>query len=248
MNDDQNPDLEENNEADESNNEFSVGDESNSERTDEEIENAKKKKESTFSTVAGGPLVTNIILAALFANFIMIYYNEYDTNPKFSTLLMMIQVSCIALFFLVRVAPSKVSMDPKDWSIAVLGTALPMLIFPVENSVEVAALLLLQLIGIFISIVAILSLNNSFGIVPAIRNIKTRGLYSLIRHPIYFGYFMFITCIVLQNMTAMNVMVLLAIYAADIYRIIAEERLLSENYEYQTYKTHVKWRLLPFIW
>ena len=108
--------------------------------------------------------------------------------------------------------------------------------------------MLLQLIGIFISIIAVLSLNNSFGIVPAIRNIKTKGLYSLIRHPLYFGYFVFITCIVLQNISAMNVVILVAIYAADIYRILAEEKILSEDHGYQTYKSRVKWRLIPFVW
>ena len=248
MNDDQTPNLDENSKENESDNSLDISDESHSEQTSEDKEDAKKKKNSTFSSITSGPIITNIILAGLFANFLIIYYNQYDETPKFSTLLMMIQVSCIVLFFLIRVAPSKVSMDPKDWIIAVAGTALPMLIFPASTPHEIAALLLLQFIGILISILAIISLNNSFGIVPAIREIKTKWLYGLIRHPIYFGYFLFITCMVLQNLTVMNVAVLFAIYAADIYRIIAEERILSEDPAYQSYKMRVKWRLLPFVW
>lgn len=254
MNDDKTPETDEKPEGSALDNANSPIDENQAHQSEadehnESDDNAPTSKTDNFiSTLTNGPLLTNIILAGLFGNFIMIYYNDYNTTPKFSTLLMMIQVSCIALFFLIRVAPSKVSMDPKDWIIAVLGTALPMLIFPVENAIESHALLLLQLIGIFISIIAILSLNNSFGIVPAVRNIKTKGLYSLIRHPIYFGYFIFITCIVLQNISAMNVVILVAIYAADIYRILAEENILSEDHGYQTYKSRVKWRLIPFVW
>lgn len=257
MNDDQTPDLDKNNQENTADNAFNVDSELDAELAPEQadhdqegddIDNTEQKEEGIFSKIISGPMFTNIILAALFANFVYLHYNDYDVNQKFSSLLMMIQVSCVVLFFLIRIAPSKVSMDPKDWIVAVLGTALPMLIFPVSGAQEIAPILLLQFVGIFISTVAIISLNNSFGIVPAIREIKTKWLYGLIRHPIYFGYFMFMTCMVLQNLSIMNIIVLLGIYAADIYRIIAEERLLSEDPVYQNYKTQVKWRLLPFVW
>tara|TARA_R110001592_G_scaffold3525_4_gene19790 strand:+ start:7057 stop:7794 length:738 start_codon:yes stop_codon:yes gene_type:complete len=219
------------------------------ETAEDGLDNNEEESRSSFlSDIISGPLLTNIILAGLFANCLMLYYNDYDQHQKFSSLLMMIQVSCIVLFFLIRVAPQKVSMDPKDWIFAILGTALPLVIIPVTPSHEIVALLLLQFVGIFISILAIISLNNSFGIVPALRKVKTSGLYSLIRHPIYFGYFIFITCLVLQNISIANICILLAIYAADIYRIIAEERILSEDPQYQAYKMRVKWRILPFVW
>lgn len=254
MNDDKTPEMDDKPEGSALDNADSPIDESQAHQSEADEHNKSddnaptSKTDNFISTLTNGPLLTNIILAGLFANFVMIYYNQYDATPKFSTLLMMIQVSCISLFFLIRVAPSKVSMDPKDWTVAVLGTALPMLLFPVESAPEIAPLLLLQFIGIFISICAIISLNNSFGVVPAIRKIKTRGLYSLVRHPIYFGYFIFVTCFVLQNISPPNIIVLLSIYAADIYRILAEEKILSEDHGYQTYKSRVKWRLIPFVW
>ncbi len=206
------------------------------------------RKKSFLKQFISGEFVTNIILAGLFSVFLSVFYNSYNETPKFSTLLMMIQVSCIVLFFLIRISPSKTSMDPKDWTIAIIATYLPMIITPVDAQGEIAILFILQLIGILISIAGLISLNNSIGIVPAVRGIKKKGLYSLIRHPIYLGYFISMSAMVLQNLTILNIIIIIAIYATEIYRIFAEEKLLSEDPEYQEYKKRVKWRLLPFIW
>ncbi len=215
---------------------------------DVQIEDKSNSSKSFFSQFSGGEFITNLILAGLFASFLSVFYNDFNEQPKFSTLLTMIQVSCIVLFFVIRVAPSKTSTDPKDWTIAIIATYLPMLLVPTGAEGEIVFLLILQLIGIFISILGLISLNTSIGIVPAIRNIKTRGLYWFVRHPIYFGYFLSMTAMVLQNLSIFNIIILLGIYAADIYRIIAEEKLLSKDPDYQNYKARVKWRLLPFIW
>lgn len=204
----------------------------------------KSRIENAFRS----PLLTNILLAGLFSNNIYLFYNDYETTHRFSSLLMMIQVCCITLFFLIRIVPTKVSMKPMDWTMAITGTCLPLLISPVDSSNEIAILMLLQFFGIFISIVAILSLNNSFAVVPALRKIKTGGLYSIIRHPIYFSYFLTFTCVALQNFSLLNIIVLAAIYAADIYRIKAEEKVLSIDPGYELYKARVRWRLIPFIW
>ncbi|MCK5373787.1 MAG: isoprenylcysteine carboxylmethyltransferase family protein [Alphaproteobacteria bacterium] len=190
----------------------------------------------------------NLILACLFANSIYLFYVDFDEHHRFSSLLMMIQMCCVTLFFLIRVAPSKVSMAPLDWAAAIIGTLLPMLISPVGAADEIVPLMLTQFFGIFISIVAIISLNTSFAVIPALRNIKTGGLYSLIRHPIYFSYFLTFTCVVLQNFSLRNVVVLLALYCVDIYRIIAEERVLSEDQDYIYYKSRVRYRIIPFLW
>lgn len=217
----------------------------------EQNEDALPKKaaiKSRIDAVFRSPMLTNILLAGLFSNSIYLFYNDYETFNRFSSLMMMVQLCCVTLFFLVRIAPARVSMKPIDWTTAIIGTILPMLIAPVSAANEIVFLMLLQFFGIFISIVAIISLNTSFAIVPALRKVKTGGLYSLIRHPIYFSYFLTFTCVVLQNFSLLNVIILAAIYAADIYRIKAEEELLSLDPGYELYKMRVRYRLIPYLW
>ncbi|MCK5384547.1 MAG: isoprenylcysteine carboxylmethyltransferase family protein [Alphaproteobacteria bacterium] len=218
---------------------------------EEELISAHPESNSILSYINDlitGYFLTNLLLAGLFANNIYLFYHDYNINLRFSSLLMMIQVCCVALFFLIRVAPTKFSMKPMDWGMAILGTCLPMLIAPVSADNEIVFLMLMQFFGIFMATVAIISLNTSFAVVPALRNIKTGGLYSIIRHPIYFSYFLTFTCVVLQNFSMLNVVILLALYATDIYRIKAEEKILSEDPSYELYKMQVRYRLIPFVW
>lgn len=193
-------------------------------------------------------LWTNFILAGLFLNVLFYLYYDFSIHNKFSSLLMMIQVCIIVLFFLIRVYPKKVSFAPKDWAVALAGTWLPMLLYPSGNGTEIALFLIIQLLGIIISTFGILSLNSSFAIVPALREVKTGGMYRFMRHPIYFGYFLSFTCMVLQNVTALNIAILCVILGCDIMRIKAEEKILSEDAGYILYKGRVRWRLFPFIW
>jgi protein-S-isoprenylcysteine O-methyltransferase Ste14 len=193
-------------------------------------------------------MLTNILLAGLFSISIYLFYHDYEVSHRFSSLLMMLQLCCITLFLLIRTVPARVSTKPLDWTAAIIATSLPVLISPVSSTDEIILLMLLQLFGIFISIVAVISLSTSFAIVPALRKIKTGGLYSIVRHPLYFSYFLTFTCVVLQNFSLLNVIVLCALYASNIYRIKAEEELLSLDPGYAQYKMQVRWRLIPFVW
>lgn len=192
---------------------------------------------------------TNLILAALFCNFLYYYYLDFVTPPqKFSSFLMMIQVFFIIVFFVYRDYPKRVSFSPQDWGVALGGTWLPMLILPVQNGLDIPIFYTFQFLGILISIAGILSLNNSFGIVPAVRKVKTGGLYRFVRHPIYFGYAISFSCMVINNFTIFNFAVFISIIACDVMRILAEEKILSEDPMYELYKSRVRYRLIPYVW
>ncbi len=190
---------------------------------------------------------TNLILAGLFCNFLYFYYVDFVTNHKFSSFLMMFQVFFIITFFLYRDYPKKVSFTPQDWAVALAGSWLPVLILPVDGP-ELGLATLFQFFGILISTAGIISLNNSFGVVPAVRKVKTRWMYSFVRHPIYFGYAISFSCIVVNNFSIFNLIVLISVITCDVLRIIAEERILSEEPMYELYKNRVKYRLIPYVW
>ena len=104
-----------------------------------------------------------------------------------------------------------------------------------------------MLIGIGINIWAKLSLRRSFGVVAANRGVKTRGPYSFIRHPMYFGYVVTQLGFILYNPTGWNLAIYATALALQILRVSAEEAILFQDIKYRTYAGHVRYRLLPGI-
>jgi protein-S-isoprenylcysteine O-methyltransferase Ste14 len=103
--------------------------------------------------------------------------------------------------------------------------------------------------GLLLSTWAIVSLGDSFGIAPAYRGrIVEKGPYRLLRHPAYAGELLAIAAFVAAHPTRMNLVLLAAIAAGMMTRVLWEERILSEDPTYVAYAERVRWRMLPFIW
>lgn len=90
-------------------------------------------------------------------------------------------------------------------------------------------------------------LGRSFGLLPACRTVVDTGPYKLIRHPIYFGYFVTHMGFLLNNFSLWNVTVLLCLYLLQFLRMIYEENVLCQNEQYREYKQRVKYRFIPFV-
>ena len=95
--------------------------------------------------------------------------------------------------------------------------------------------------------VALLSLGRSFGIVPANRGIKRAGLYRIVRHPIYASELIFHLGYLLTNPSGRNMVLVVLVIAGQVYRLLAEERLLSGDAAYLDYVRSVRYRLVPGI-
>jgi protein-S-isoprenylcysteine O-methyltransferase Ste14 len=106
----------------------------------------------------------------------------------------------------------------------------------------------LIVVGISVQIAGLMSLNRSFGIVPAKREIKTAGMYRLVRHPLYAAYFVAFTGYVLANTSTANLVVYIAEISLQILRLLREEKHLSMDYAYRAYMKRVKFRIVPLIY
>lgn len=67
-------------------------------------------------------------------------------------------------------------------------------------------------VGIFWQLYAKIYLGRSFGLLPACRSIVDTEPYKLVRHPIYFGYFIGHIAFLLNNFSLWNVEVLILVY------------------------------------
>ena len=106
----------------------------------------------------------------------------------------------------------------------------------------------LSLLGVTIVVVGKLSLGRSFGLLPAHRGIVSSGLYRLVRHPIYLGYFLSHGAFLLANASPWNLAVLLIADTSLVIRMGAEERILLQDEAYERYHQTVRYRLVPGIY
>jgi protein-S-isoprenylcysteine O-methyltransferase Ste14 len=116
------------------------------------------------------------------------------------------------------------------------------------NVASPAAGLALVILAAGLSLVSLLTMGRLFGVRPALRGLVTRGPYKLIRHPIYLSYIIADIGYNLQEWNSVTVALVLAGWASLVYRIKAEERLLSHHPGWQIYAASVRSRLLPGVW
>jgi protein-S-isoprenylcysteine O-methyltransferase Ste14 len=116
------------------------------------------------------------------------------------------------------------------------------------NVASPAAGLALVILAAGLSLVSLLTIGRLFGVRPALRGLVTRGPYKLVRHPIYLSYVIADIGYNLQEWNSVTIALVLAGWASLVYRIKAEERLLSHHPGWQTYAASVRSRLLPGVW
>ena len=105
----------------------------------------------------------------------------------------------------------------------------------------------LQIFAVLWQIASKLSLGRSFGLLPANRGIVTRGTYRLVRHPIYFGYFLGHASFLAASFTWYNLWLMSGLYFFQFLRIKEEEELLRSDPVYRAYMARTKYLLIPGI-
>ena len=118
----------------------------------------------------------------------------------------------------------------------------------VENLVVVAAAEVLMTIGLIIMVIGLVSLGRSFGIMPRARGLVQSGLYRWVRHPIYLGEFLVFAGIMMLAISPLTLTIYGVFVALQVYRLVMEERTLSDAYPaYAVYCTRTA-RLLPGVY
>ena len=186
--------------------------------------------------------VTIVILWLLLAQRVFA-----STNP-FAPLIMVAETA-VVIFVLIRRPTQAISLRLGDWLLAITATCAPLLIQPADTPAALQMFVSLGIgltvVGNVIQIAAKMFLRRSFGIAPANRGIKTDGMYRIVRHPMYAGYLLVHIGILLLMPTMLNLVIYAIGWWAQILRLLAEERLLSEDPEYRAFMTKTRWRLIP---
>lgn len=153
------------------------------------------------------------------------------------------------LFVALRRPAAHISTNPYEWAVSLGGAVVsslyrPSLLHPLVSSDIIAVV---ASIGMVVEWLGKFSLGRSIGVIPARRSLKMNGVYRLVRHPIYAGYLMIYISVTLGAPSPQNIAVLALTTIGLILRIRIEERLLSQDNIYQTYKQLVRYRMLPGV-
>lgn len=99
-----------------------------------------------------------------------------------------------------------------------------------------------------LTIAAFLRLGTSFGVLPALRQTVDRGPYAIIRHPAYAGELLMAVACFSSGPSLLAASAWLLLLPGVLWRIAAEEAVLSRAADYQAYCQRVRWRLAPGVW
>lgn len=153
----------------------------------------------------------------------------------------------LLLLFIIRTPAKTISIRWLHWLVVLAGSLIPLLTQPAAALTPwlLWAAWPLQLAGLLVCVAALSTLGRSFGMIAAVRDIKTGGLYGLVRHPLYAGESLWYGSIILMSPSAFNVGLFLTHTLLQLVRLLEEERLLSQDRRYAEYMRRVRYRLIP---
>ncbi len=103
-------------------------------------------------------------------------------------------------------------------------------------------------LGLLMWSASVLSLGRSFSILPALRRVRTSGMYRFVRHPVYLSYLVLDTGLVFSFPSVWNAVVLLAALGTYVFRARIEESVLTLDQGYRVYMARTPHRLVPFLY
>ena len=216
------------------------------------MSNPSPSRHATMNSLSGilqsrrAHVYSGMLLAVLFGFFAYAHFSRFQETREWALLLVVISETLTAGFFIFRSNPKTVSLAPSDWLVAIAGSFAPMFLRPATWGIFPPADIAIAL-GTMLQIASLLSLNRSFALVAARREIKTAWMYRIVRHPLYASYFLVFGGYVLVHTTFANLLVYAVTMAFLCVRIFREERHLALDSAYRAYMLEVRYRLVPLV-
>jgi protein-S-isoprenylcysteine O-methyltransferase Ste14 len=188
------------------------------------------------------------VLLCLYLYFItnhVLAIRSGDISP--SVLIFIVMETVVILLLLIRKKVTEKTNDIRQILVAIGTTLLPLIFNPNADVINTDIGNTLIIFGGLLAIGAYLSLNNSFGVTPALREVKTKGLYKLVRHPMYLSYLFIYVGYLNLAFSVLNTLIFVVLVIGLVTRIIFEESLLKKDPAYQAYSQKVKYKLFPYL-
>jgi protein-S-isoprenylcysteine O-methyltransferase Ste14 len=194
-----------------------------------------------------GDRVARVLIIALFSFMAVKLGSDFLQTGRMTGLLLLASEALVVVLTVFRRAPAAVDRSARARVLTILSLLGPPLVRP--SSIAALApevvTVAVSAVGLLIVIAGKVSLGRSFGLIPANRGVVSSGLYRMVRHPIYLGYLITHVAFVAANPTTWNIALLLTADIALLARAVCEEDTLSRDAAYRSYRTRVRWRVVP---
>jgi len=169
-----------------------------------------------------------LLILAVYGQFVVRLLHLTVQSLNIGSILLVMSESIPLFFLVVRRFSTRVSRDPFDWSVAIIGSTIPLMIIPNATGaplLPMPACDAIIMLGLCIQIAAKVSLGRSFGIVAANRGVESTGPYRFVLNTILYGL----------------------AFCLQIVRLLREERVLIRDPLYQSFSQGVRYRLIPGV-
>lgn len=198
---------------------------------------------------AWSDMSSRVLVAALFFALAWRLGNDFVETQRPTDLLMLVGEALVVVLTCLRRPAQIVDRRAIVRIVTAVSLLSPLLVGPAETQALLSEAAAASLAGLGLAIVVggKISLGWSFGLLPANRGFMERGLYRVVRHPIYLGYLLTHIPFLAAHPSGWNAAVLLAGDSALIIRALYEEQTLGRDPKYVRYCQTVKWRIVPGV-
>jgi protein-S-isoprenylcysteine O-methyltransferase Ste14 len=197
--------------------------------------------------------ITDVVLFLLFFVWcsVQLYNTWADGRLDFIEISFGIQNFVLVFLFLIRSEHRLFDESILDQSVAAVAFLSGAAFLGQPETASGSALMIARAIIIasnVLGLVTLLNLGRSFGVFIAFREIRTTGLYAIVRHPMYLTDILLRVGYLISHFTPFIVVAFILSSACYVYRALLEERFLSNRPEYVEYLQRVKYRFIPYVY
>lgn len=202
-----------------------------------------------FYARRGAHLVNLIVVAVLGGLLVWDAVGQYRRHGLDYVQVSFVAQTVLMLGFVLVRAPQRavdVHLGHQAIALAAFASAALFAKAPATTSAgQHQAAVIVTLVANVLGAVTIVNLGRGFGILIALRRVETRGLYRVIRHPMYLTDILLRVGLVLEVPTTRNLGLALATSGLYVVRALLEERFLAHDPTYQAYLARTRWRFVP---
>jgi protein-S-isoprenylcysteine O-methyltransferase Ste14 len=196
--------------------------------------------------------ITDVALFLIFSIWcgVQLYNTWTEGRLDFIEISFGVQNIVLVFLFLIRAKHRLFDQNIFDQSVAVIAFLSGAAFLGQPETSSGAALVLARTVIVaanVLGIVTLLNLGRSFGVFIAFREVRTTGLYAVVRHPMYLTDILLRVGYLISHFTAFIVAAFVLSTACYVYRALLEERFLSRQPEYAEYLQRVKYRFIPYV-